>query len=331
MKKKKDQSIETLRGIAIILMVAGHVIGHNTSTGMKVEDDSLLRYFYYSFQYLRMPLFTVISGYVYSLRPVQSGKLLSFFKGKANRILVPMIAVGIVQYLFRVYMPGINKSMELKDIWRILFFSFDQFWFLQSIFLVFVVAAFLDVYNLMNNIRNWIIICFLAFLIYISLPTFNTTFFSINGFFRLLPFFILGCGLKRYEKQIFNKAVIIIFLVIMGFTIFIQQLLWFFYITVDSTFVKILSSLIAITGISLLFKIRRENKLLARLGYYAFGIYLLHVFGTAGSRWLIMKLGDIQEYVTFTIGLIAGLGVPVLIELVIIPYKIPRKLFLGLK
>ncbi len=331
MKKQKDQSIETLRGIAIILMVAGHVIGHNSSTGMKVDNDSIYRYFYYSFQYLRMPLFTVISGYVYSLRPAQKGKLLSFYKGKANRIIVPMITVGIVQYLFRVYMPGINKTMELKDIWRILFFSFDQFWFLQSIFLVFIVAAIIDSNNLMHNLKNWLIICLLAFAFYISLPTFNTTFFSINGFFRLLPFFILGCGIKRFENQIYTKWIITVFLVILITTIAMQQFIWFFNLEMDSVVTKILSSLIAVTGISLLFRIRGEIKFLARLGYYAFGIYLLHVFGSAGSRWVLMKLGHVPDGITFIIGLIAGLGVPVIIEIFIMPYKIPRKLFLGLK
>jgi glucans biosynthesis protein C len=331
MKKQKDQSIETLRGIAIILMVAGHVIGHNSSTGMKVDGDSVFRYFYYSFQYLRMPLFTVISGYVYSLRPVESGKLLSFFKGKSNRILVPMISVGIVQYLFRVFVPDINKSMELKDIWRILFFSFDQFWFLQSIFLVFIVAALLDVNKAMSSLKKWIIVSLAAFGIYIFVPALDTTFFSINGFFRLLPFFILGCGIKRFEQQIFNKATIITGLVILIITITIQQLIWFLYFELNTLPEKILSSVIAVTGISLLFKIRKENKFLARLGYYAFGIYLLHVFGTAGSRWGLIKLGEAPDIVTFFVGLAAGLGGPVIVELVIIPFRIPRKLFLGLK
>ena len=91
---KKDQSIETLRGLAIILMVAGHVIGNTSAHGMRVEDDSVFRHIYFSLKFLRMPLFTVISGYVYALRPLNTTMIGRFIKGKARRILVPMVAVG---------------------------------------------------------------------------------------------------------------------------------------------------------------------------------------------------------------------------------------------
>lgn len=331
MIKQKDQSIETLRGIAIILMVAGHVIGHTSSTGMKVSDDSAFRYFYYSFQYLRMPLFTVISGFVYSLRPVSEGKIFSFLKGKAGRILIPMIAVGVIQYLFRVYMPDINTTVELKNIWRILFFSFDQFWFLQAIFLVFIVVSVLDSNGFLNKFSNWLILCLFAFSLYIFIPILDTSFLSINGFLRLLPFFLLGCGLKRFDEQFVNKKFITTALVILIISISIQQLIWFIHFDIKSLPEKVLSSIIAVTGISILFKVKKENRLLARLGYYAFGIYLLHVFGTAGSRWALYKFGFSNEILTFSVGLITGLGIPILVELLIIPYKLPRKIFLGLK
>ena len=64
---EKDLRIETMRGLALFLMVAGHVIGSSSDLGMKVPDDSVLRYLYESLVYIRMPLFTAISGYVYAL------------------------------------------------------------------------------------------------------------------------------------------------------------------------------------------------------------------------------------------------------------------------
>ncbi len=67
---KQDNSVQTLRGFAIILVVMGHVIGYKGDEGMKVADDSFWRYMYYTLEYFRMPLFTVISGWVYTLRPV---------------------------------------------------------------------------------------------------------------------------------------------------------------------------------------------------------------------------------------------------------------------
>ena len=62
--RTKELSIETLRGLAIVLMVMGHVIGSKSNGGLQVSDDSWYRYFYLTLSPLRMPLFTVISGYV---------------------------------------------------------------------------------------------------------------------------------------------------------------------------------------------------------------------------------------------------------------------------
>ena len=79
MQAEKDTTIETLRGAVIILVVIGHVIGSASDGGMKVSDDSILRYFYFTFiDPLQMPLFTIIAGSVYALRPTIYEKINDF-------------------------------------------------------------------------------------------------------------------------------------------------------------------------------------------------------------------------------------------------------------
>src|SRR5688500_6001125 len=68
--RRRDIPIETMRGIACVLLVAFHVIGDSATAGIHVADDSGFRYFANSFQYVRMPLFSFISGVVYAWRPV---------------------------------------------------------------------------------------------------------------------------------------------------------------------------------------------------------------------------------------------------------------------
>ena len=55
-RAKKDPHIETLRGLAIILVVFGHIIGYDKTGGMRVADDSKYRYLYFSLEYIRMPI-----------------------------------------------------------------------------------------------------------------------------------------------------------------------------------------------------------------------------------------------------------------------------------
>lgn len=81
----------------------------------------------------------------------------------------------------------------------------------------------------------------------------------------------------------------------------------------------------------LIFYIRKPNRFLAELGYYAYGIYLFHVFGTAGSRIISKWFGIHNLLPLFIIGLIFGLGIPILVELVLLKSAVLRRLFLGLK
>jgi fucose 4-O-acetylase-like acetyltransferase len=99
-------------------MVAGHIIGSNL-TGMKVAEDSGWTYFFFSFEYLRMPLFTVISGYVYSLRPAGNSTFLKFIQGKGRRLLLALLSVGTLHFLIQYFVPGTNNKLPLSDMWQI--------------------------------------------------------------------------------------------------------------------------------------------------------------------------------------------------------------------
>src|SRR5688572_16946795 len=106
MYNDRQSHVDTLRGLAVLLMVAGHVIGDLPTTGLRVADDSTLRHFYVSLQFLRMPLFAVITGYVYAYRPLEPDKAGRFLANKLRRLLIPLFTVATAQYLCHVYMPA---------------------------------------------------------------------------------------------------------------------------------------------------------------------------------------------------------------------------------
>ncbi len=57
-----------------------------------------------------------------------------------------------------------------------------------------------------------------------------------------------------------------------------------------------------------------KSVFLARLGCYADTIYLLHVFGAAGMRILLSKLGIEEPVVVFVACMFAALGLPIVFE-----------------
>ncbi|MCX6267004.1 MAG: acyltransferase [Bacteroidetes bacterium] len=332
-KREKDQSVETLRGAAIILVVIGHVIGSGSDGGMKVADDSFLRHFYYTFEYLRMPLFTVISGWVYALHPAKINDLQSFFVKKVRRILLPMIFVGTAYFLMQYFIPGTNKKGDLADIWRILVFPYTLFWYLPALFIVFIAVSFIDAFEKMKTFVNWAIIlgfaiCLLMFRGY-YIQEGAANYFCYQGAIYLFPFFIIGLGIKRFSTFFADKKLNILLLVLLVGSLILQQLAWYGVIEYNLSKGSGVGLLIGVTGTVLLFRIKWNVKWLVWFGSYAYTIFLFHSFGTAGGRILTNRIGISEIVIVFSISLICGMFVPVLAEQVLDRFGITRMLFLG--
>ena len=122
-----------LSGIAIIMIVAGHV-GYNVLT---VGD----LFPYYSFH---VPLFMFISGYFY--KDTEEEHPLAYFKKKVKRLLVPYfiwnVLYGVVAWLLRFIGFGMGENISLWTLFVEPFVSGYQFiynyaaWFVPVLFVI---------------------------------------------------------------------------------------------------------------------------------------------------------------------------------------------------
>jgi glucans biosynthesis protein C len=308
-------------------MVSGHVIGHEAGSGLQVADGSAFRHFYFSFEFLRMPLFTVISGFVYAMRPITRPTFFQFLRGKTRRLIIPLITVGSAQFLLKAIIPDINNPVYIKEIWKIYILPFEHFWFLQALVLVFFTITIMELFRLMNSFKGWII-CFTgAFLIYFFVSDFNLRFFSFGNYLYLLPHFILGIGLLRFKDLIYAQMTFFLISFLTGTLII--QLFWFDIITTQNEVSKLLILGAGFAGNILLFRFRIPIRWLSLIGSYAFGIYLFHVFGTAGCRIILQNMGVESDIIIFFCSLLAGLFVPVLLEKLINKYTTLQVFFFG--
>ncbi len=335
-KQQKDTTLETLRGAVIILVVVGHVIGSGSDGGMKVKDDSFLRYLYSTvIELIQMPLFTVIAGWVYALRPVTKAKAADFIQKKIWRVLVPMFVVGLCYFLLQYFTPGTNRKGNLYELWKLLFFPYTLFWYLYSLFLVFLIITVADILNAMKSFNHWLILfvtsVFAVLIRDVVIPYGWPNYFSYKGALYLLPCFLLGVGLYRF-KEVFQSPVIKYSIpVILMVSIVIQQLSWFKIIDYPVVKDNVAGLLIGLTGTMMLLRLRMKINWLIWFGGFAYSIYLFHAFGTAGGRILIQKFHIQSAPVIFTVSLAAGLLLPVAAEKILSRFKITSTLFLGKK
>lgn len=331
--REKDLSVETLRGLAIILVVAGHVIGYDTKGGMRVADDSFLRHMNYTLEFVRIPLFTVLSGWVYSLLPANRENLQKFYLKKARRLMIPMFVVGAAYFLLQHFVPGTNNKSAISDMWRLLVFPFTLYWYLPSLFLVFLLVAWLDSRDRMKDIQGWLFVFAMAMIIKLyrtyRIDDISPNFFSYKGLMNLLPFFVLGVGIHRFKDFFSNRKFLLTLLICLIACLIIQQLSWYGVIEYTLRKGTGVGLIIGLSASILLLSLKWNVKALVWIGGFSYTIYLFHAFGTAGARIITHGLGIYSDTMVFLIALTTGLILPILLEKLFNPFGITRMLFLG--
>ncbi|TYR36848.1 acyltransferase [Sphingobacterium phlebotomi] len=315
----RELNIETLRGIAIILMVLGHVVGVNPNTGLKVDSDSWYHYLFYIFKYIRMPLFTVISGYVYAIKPISKTYSSSvFIIRKINRLLIPYIIAATLFFILQVLTPGTNSNLHWSDLPNIFITGYAHFWFVQGIFFVFILILLLERLNLLSSFSTWSFVFATVTIIFLFLNP-KTEFLSINSWPFLLLFFLWGLGLKRFESFKGCHKVLSLFMTIVFCLSFLFQQ-YIYFSQNQHVFVEfrkldlLLTLLVGLSSSFLLVNMSFQNSRLIKIGNYSYEIYLYHVFATAGCRIILHKIGVTDNFPNLILGLFFGVAAPIFIR-----------------
>lgn len=137
MPRPKLLHIETMRGLACLLLVAYHVIGAGPLHGMRLPSDDLLPVLSRVFSDIRMPMFAFISGFVFAGYTGGFGAVSGAMAKKSRRLLIPLVAVSTLHYLVQAAAVG---QSELP-LWQIYFLPYAHFWYLQATFLIMAALA----------------------------------------------------------------------------------------------------------------------------------------------------------------------------------------------
>lgn len=315
-----NRQIETLRGFACVLLVLYHVIGADPSNGLRISEGPL-RLLNDVLAYLRMPLFTFLSGMVYGLRPF-SGNSRRFLLGKCRRLLIPMLVVGTFFALVQAVTPGANAAV---GNWRFLHLQpVAHFWFIESLFWVFLLVWLAERQKWLDSAVGLGSALLLACLLYLTVR--GTHWFSIDGAIYLLPYFLCGLAVTRLGLwPRLSAHGVPLLLAIVALTA-----VWQMGMPVpnpDRRTVWVLLAGVSLCGLCLAPRV--EVGWLGRVGRSSYGIYLFHVFFTAASRIFLEKAGLAIVPLQIVAGLLAGVIGPMVIDHYASRYRWPALLLLG--
>lgn len=305
-KMKRSLEVDTLRGIACVLLVLFHVVGDTPTTGLRIPEGHWLQVFNEALAYIRMPLFSFISGYVYAFRPYQ-GRPLGFIKGKVRRLLLPLVTVGTLFAVVQAFTPGANNAVDRW--WLLHIVPVGHFWFLEALFIVFLVVILLEHLKALSTPAGFALVWALSAVLfdYFSPPNY----FAAQGAVYLLPFFLAGLACKRFEigGPAARGIAAAVFICAATAAMLLPQF------SEQGTSIPALG--LGVCSAFLLLRSGWSSPRMAYVGSYSFAIYLLHVFFTAASRILLKKIGVTDTYVLMMAGLAAGLAGPIVSALLI--------------
>lgn len=318
--KKENRAIASLSGLGIILVVLGHsggVLPHVAKT--IVEVDLLYRYFMelkkwiYTFH---MPLFFFISGFLFFYSTLRKYNYKEIALRKFKRLIVPYLVISFIAYPVKVLLSQFALRpihFSLNDIFRNIFIPWDNtiffFWFLPTLFLVFLLSAIFlkeqknSFYDLMLTI--------VATIFWFIFPHLNTdgvlSFFNIGGALHNIIFFIMGfvfCKYKIYKTKHINT---------LGLFSFVLSIVLFN----NQNGLPLEDFILSVLGLIFCYWLCSFSwsECLARMGDFSYQIYLFSWFPQVVVRIILGQVFFINIWFSVLSSFILGLFIPIVITL----------------
>ena len=286
---QRIEYIDTLKGIAIILVVMGHVV--QFIWGDRYGSDQIIFILIYSFH---MPLFFFLSGLC--TKVIDRGGI--SLKKKMKSLLYPFLLWNLIVYFQHI-------QVEAGSISAI---RHAGYWFLICLFYMNCTSKIAQLFEFRMNkeakIMFDIIIHFLIYLIILLICKY-TDGSKLNELLCLqflpfnMPFFILGYLFKKYRKlDIIMSTEKVGFYALLAYCCLIYIRIYQFDNIHHKLFPSILIAFTAIIAIYSLFKDKKQSdrfQFINKIGQRSLEIYLIHPLMFVGLGLLANPLVEYKH------------------------------------
>jgi fucose 4-O-acetylase-like acetyltransferase len=321
-KKQRIEWIDALKGLAIILVVFGHIADGYISANLYSNSKCLYSIYYcvYSFH---MPLFFMLSGVTFALAYYKNCTF-NVFKIKCQLLNFVWIYVvfSTVQWIFQyVFSDYVNTVYSVKDLLLIFIKPVALYWYLYVLFFIYIISIFL-----LKRIEIKILVVtsgIVSFLI--SFLKFGQL-YIVKHIIYFSAFFILGIFIA-YNMEMFNNLMLLITQGVGACAIFTIIVLkncavgyWGHYIV---ALVPCIFLICCFSSCRALYK----NKVLIICGKCSLEIYLLHCYITAANRKILLEIGVSNFYLNVLLNLILAVVIPLFVTWLLEKINIKKYVF----
>ena len=305
--------LDSLKGFAIFLVVVGHVILGYMHTGMFIEHQWSLQFVYDVIYSFHMPLFFIISGFLYKLTWRQKDiRLAKSISNKVLNMVLMYILFSVVFWIFKYIAAEygniqMSDQFILMDLLYIFISPLAYLWFLYVLIWLFLTVPIFE--SIIKPTTVFII--FLC--LYFFMPPVHGLLKIINLIIYGGVYFTLGSVLCMYQDQL--RTIICNKLIGIGFISIVLAVITFPYIEVHN----ILKFICAISGsvfLSILFFKFKNIKWVTIwniCGRYSLGIYILHLYFSGPLRTIFKHLSIDNIMVCLILSCMISTIVPIFI------------------
>lgn len=297
-----------------MLVVVGHT-GRGLSGQAFSDGEELLSTMDQAIYAFHMPLFFILSGITFGMRPPIS--INPSLRGRVWRLIYPLV---IWTYIFLALQAFAGDNSNARSDWMgVLVWPVPpvaHFWFLWALLLITVLLAIVRMLCLsaMSDIQFWISTLVAASIISFSvtLPGHLTPFFGAG--LSYLPVFAVGglIGASSFVRSVPNR----VFASIAGTAFMIGLLATvFLYFGVPrhlSGTVLSLLLIVPLMAISGRYALFRWAQGIAFLGVISMPIYVMHTIFSAGLRIMLLQVGLDSLLIHFVLGTVIGIIGPLI-------------------
>ena len=267
--KKINYNIVFIRFLAILIVMFGHsIIIYDSNWGLftTTVNSNTLVFIKHIINIIQMPIWFAMAGYLYYFSLKKNKNILSVFKDKFKKLLLPFLIIGLMYLIPIRYLVSYFNYVDHSIIYNIihnLILGFDNghLWYLPTLFIIFLI------FNFYKDNNKYIDIVIFILLIYLNIISnhFPTYLYYVSFY---LIFFYLGILFNKYNliSNLKTYYSIIIILILIIYNLFINN--------------SLILLLVQFISLILLFKIDFTKlgklKIINCISNNSYGMYLFH-------------------------------------------------------